>query len=603
MRRITIDPITRLEGHGRVDIFLDDAGDVANVCLQIPELRGFERFCLGRHAEDMPVITSRICGVCPEAHHMASAKALDDLFRAEPPPAARKIRELVYMAFFVTDHTTHFYALGGPDFIVGPEAPPGERNLFGVIRKLGVEAGRKVIECRARNHRAIELLGGRKINPVAAVPGGWSRRVAEDERRHLARAAAENIEFALFTLKAFDDIVLSNAAYRELLLSDVYEHRTYSMGTVDARNRLNLYDGQVRVVDPAGREFAKYPPRDYARHVAERVEPWTYLKFPYLRKVGWKGFVDGPESGVYTATPLSRLNAADGMATPLAQEFFERFYETLGAGGVGPGRAPVHRRLATHWARLIELLYAAERMRELASDPEIASDRVRTLPEGPVNPAGGIGSVEAPRGTLTHHYEADARGVLTMVNLIVGTTNNHAAISMSLARAARKLISKGAVVDDGLLNKIEMAFRLYDPCMSCATHAQPGRMGLDVRILDRAGAEIRRIARDPAWRRRGSASISAPAGAVSPGRWTPGRCARRAPASRASRRSRPTSSSARRRGWRRFRSTHARTASSASSSPRAPRARRRTCSGRRWRGRASTRTSCRWPTSASTWLG
>jgi F420-non-reducing hydrogenase large subunit len=497
MKRISIDPITRLEGHGRIEIFLDDAGAVDNVYFQVPELRGFERFCVGRQAEEMPVITNRICGVCPEAHHMASAKALDALFGVEPPSAAKKVRELLYSAFYVTDHTTHFYALGGPDFIVGPDAPPSERNLLGVIHKVGVDIGKQVIACRKRNHEVIKTLGGRPIHPVAGLPGGWSRPVTEDERREFEKTARENVDFALFSLQAFDDIVLKNSAYLDLVVSDVYLHRTYSMGMVDADNRVNFYDGMIRVVDPDGNEFAKYHPRDYADHIAERVEPWSYLKFPYLKKIGWKGFVDGADSGVYSATPLTRLNVSDGMPTPRAQEAYEKLYETMGSKKVDGRRyAPVHHRLATHWARLVELLYAAERMLELATDPEITSPDLRNIPTGPVvAPQGGVGCVEAPRGTLTHHYFSDERGVLTKVNLVVGTTNNHAPISMSIKRAAQKLIGPGKPLKESDLNMVEMAFRVYDPCMSCATHALPGKMPMVVDVRDRSGALLQTVRR------------------------------------------------------------------------------------------------------------
>ncbi|HEY1337028.1 MAG TPA: Ni/Fe hydrogenase subunit alpha [Bryobacteraceae bacterium] len=494
MKRITINPITRLEGHGRIEIFLDESGKVANAYLQVPELRGFERFCVGRAAEEMPAITSRICGVCPEAHSMAAVKALDDLFRTPPTSTARKIRELLYSAFFVTDHTLHFYALGGPDFIVGPDAPPAERNILGVMRKVGLETGRKVIDCRARNHEVIQTLGGRGIHPIGGVPGGWSKPVSEEERRRIAEAARENVEFARFSLAVFDKLVLGNPAYVDLIRAETYRQTTYSMGTVNESGCLNFYDGKIRVVDPEGAEFARYDAREYTSHIAERVEPWSYMKFPYLKKVGWKGFVEGADSGVYSATPLSRLNVADRLATPLAQAEFERFYETLGSGKVNGRYRPVHLRLATHWARLIELLYAAERMAELANDPEITSPDIRSIPKGTA--AGeGIGSVEAPRGTLTHHYTADDRGVLTAVNLVVGTTNNHAAISMSIRKAARELID-GRGADDALLNQVEMAFRLYDPCMSCATHSL-GTTPLILTVRDARGEAVRTVRRDP----------------------------------------------------------------------------------------------------------
>lgn len=493
-RRITIDPITRLEGHGKIEIFLDEAGNVANTYFQVPELRGFEQFCVGRQAEEMPVITNRICGVCPEAHHLASTKALDTLFGVEPPPAARKIRELFYMAFFVTDHTTHFYALGGPDFIIGPDAPPAERNILGVIRKVGIDVGKAVIACRARNHHVIQMLGGRGIHPVAGVPGGWSKVVTEAERIEIAAIARQNLEFALFSLQVFESIVLKNPVYLDLVTSDLYLHRTYSMGTVDAQNRVNFYDGMIRVVDPEGAEFLKYHPREYADHIAERVEPWSYLKVPYLKRVGWKGYVDGAESGVYCATPLSRLNVSDAMPTPKAQEQFEAIHAAFGSTRNGGRYRPIHHRLATHWARLIELLAAAERMVELADDPEITSPDVRTIPERIVGV--GIGSVEAPRGTLTHHYVSDERGVLRQVNLIVGTTNNYAPMTLSIRRAAERLITAGRIVEEGLLNRIEMAFRLYDPCLSCATHSLPGTMPLRVTIRDSFGAVLQELRRE-----------------------------------------------------------------------------------------------------------
>jgi len=491
MTRITIDPITRLEGHGKIEIFLDDVGNVKNTYLQIPELRGFEQFSVGRPAEEMPRITNRICGVCPEAHHMAATKALDNLFHVEPPSVTKKIRELFYEAFYCTDHTVHFYALGGPDFVLGPDSPPAERNILGVIHKVGVEIGKEVIACRQRNHHVIKMLGGRGIHPVAGLPGGWSKSMSEEERQEIEEIARKNIVFALFSLSLFDDVVLANQAYVDLILSDAFTHQTYYMGTVDENNLVNFYDGKIRVTDPEGKEFIKYDAKDYATHIAEHVEPWTYLKFPYLKAVGWKGFVDGMESGVYCATPLSRLNASDGMATPKAQEAFEKFYETLGSTKTNGRYKPVHHRLATHWARLVELLYAAERMLELAIDPEITNPNVRT----PITekPDEGIGSVEAPRGTLTHHYKTDENGILTHVNLIVGTTNNYAPINMSVKKAAEGLIKQGTVITEGLLNTIEMAFRNYDPCMSCATHSLPGQMPLEVVIRDADGNQVKKL--------------------------------------------------------------------------------------------------------------
>ncbi|MCP4544492.1 MAG: Ni/Fe hydrogenase subunit alpha [Chloroflexi bacterium] len=487
MKKISIDPITRLEGHGRIDLFLNEAGGLENAYLIIPELRGFEKFCEGRPVEEMPRITQRICGVCPLAHHMAAAKAGDAVYHVDPPPAAKKLRELVYSSFFVADHATHFYALGGPDFVVGPDAPKEERNLLGVVKKVGLEIGGKVVQLLQENHEVAAIIAGRYIHSVSCIVGGMSKPIDKEQRDRILEISKNSIEIAQFSLQLFNDVVLGNQAYVDLILSDMFNHQTYYMGLMDENNHVNFYDGNVRVVGPDGKELVKYSPEQYLDVVAEHVEPWTYLKFPYLKEVGWKGFVDGPDSGVYRASPLSRLNAADGMATPLAQAEYERFYDTLGG-------KPVHATLATHWARLIELLYAAERMLELVQDPEITSPDVHTIPTE--TPTEGVGIVEAPRGTLTHHYVTDERGLLTKVNLIVGTTNNYAAMNMSVKKAAEGLVQPGQPVSDGILNTIEMAFRAYDPCLGCATHALPGQMPMIVNIYNHERELVQEIRRD-----------------------------------------------------------------------------------------------------------
>jgi F420-non-reducing hydrogenase large subunit len=486
MKKITIDPITRLEGHGKIEIFLDDAGNCERAFLQIPELRGFEEFSVGRPAEEMPRITTMICGVCPTAHHMAATKTLDDLFKVEPTPAAKKIRELMYNAFQAEDHILHFFFLGGPDFVVGPQAPAGERNILGVIAKAGLETGGKVIEMRKRMRNVLRIIGGKPIMPSCGLPGGVSKSISKEEQQKIIEAGEYGVEFCKLALQIFDDIVLKNKDYVDLVTGDVYSHKTYYMGLVDKNNKVNFYDGQVRVVGPDGKEFAKFKPQDYLKYISEHVEPWSYIKFTYLKKLGWKGFVDGKESGVYRVAPLARLNASDGMATPLAQEAYEKLYSILGG-------KPVHSTLAFHWARLVEALYASERVLELAKDPEITSPDIVNLPTK--TPKEGIGIVEAPRGTLIHHYQTDDRGILTKVNLIVATTNNAAAINMSVDKAARSLIKNGEV-SDGLLNMVEMAFRAYDPCHACATHSLPGRMPLEVNIYNAKGDLIRKLQRN-----------------------------------------------------------------------------------------------------------
>jgi F420-non-reducing hydrogenase large subunit len=492
MTRLTIDPITRLEGHGKIEIFLDDQGDVERTYFQVPELRGFESFCVGRPVEEMPTLTNRICGVCPEAHHLAAAKAADAVYGVDPPRPAKLLRELLYCAFFVTDHTTHFYALGGPDVILGPDAPVADRNILGVIRKVGLEFGSRVIDTRRGGHRVIELIGGRRIHPCTSVPGGQTKGITADERDEIEGIARSMLDFAGLSLDTFDQ-VMTDGPTRDLVLGDLFRHETYYAGLVDEGGHVALYDGRVSVVAPDGESLGTYAPAEYRDWIAEHVEPWTYLTFPYLRKIGWKGFVDGKDSGVYCVGPLGRLNAATGMATPRAQAAYERYFATL-APAVDGRRQLVHLRGASHWARLIEMLYAAERMLELVADPEITSLDVRTVPSQV--PTEGVGTVEAPRGTLTHHYWTDERGILTRVNLIVGTTNNHAPIAMSIDRAARGLIRAGVVVDNGLLDRIEMAFRSYDPCFGCATHSLPGHMPLEVTIRDAHGATIDVLRRD-----------------------------------------------------------------------------------------------------------
>ena len=460
-RRITIDPVTRLEGHGKIEVFLDEAGEVDRAYFQVPELRGFEKFLEGRPVEDMPQITSRICGVCPTAHHMAATKALDAVYHVEPPEAAKKIRELVYCTFMVEDHALHFYYLGGPDFVVGPDAPAAQRNILGVIEKVGLENAKKVIAIRRRLRELIALVGGKVVHPVFGVPGGVSKRFTPEMQKEFQSAAADTVDFAEFTLKIFHDLVLNQPEYLSLITSPDYTHRTYYMGLVDTDNRVNFYDGKIRVVTPDGKEWKKFEACSYTDVIAEHVEPWSYAKFCYLKPLGWKGFADGADSSVYCVAPLARLNVADGMATPKAEKEYRQFCTTLGG-------KPVHFTLANHWARLIELLYAAERMKELADDSSLLKSDYRRLPAA--IPTEGVGVVEAPRGTLIHHYQTDDRGIVQSANLIVATQNNAARIAMSVDRAARGLVH-GGDVPEAVLNKIEMAFRAYDPCNACATHA------------------------------------------------------------------------------------------------------------------------------------
>jgi F420-non-reducing hydrogenase large subunit len=486
MAKISIDPITRLEGHGKIEIFLNDAGEVQNTYLQIPELRGFEKFCEGRPVEELPRIVTRLCGVCPEAHHLASVKATDAVYHVDPPPAAKKLRELFYCAHMAHSHIAHFYALAAPDFVLGPMSDPAQRNILGLVAKVGLQIGGEVIKHRAYAQHIQAVIGGKATHPVCGIPGGMSKAITEEDRKDFEEKAKSLVEFSKYSLKLFNDLVLSNKEYVDLITGDIYTMKSYYMGLVDANNKVNFYDGVLRLVDPDGKEVVKFKGSEYLDYIAEHVEPWTYMKFPFLKKVGWKGFTEGKDSGVYRVSPLARLNAADGMATPLAQEEYDRMYKTLGG-------KPVHATLAFHWARLIELVYASERLLELCRDKEITSPNVRTIPTA--TPDEGVGVVEAPRGILIHHYKTDSKGMVTMVNMIVATAHNYPAMNMSINKAARGLIKKGQPASEGLLNMVEMAFRAYDPCMACATHNLPGQMPLEVTIRNSRGDIVQQLSR------------------------------------------------------------------------------------------------------------
>lgn len=412
---------------------------------------------------------------------MASCKATDAVYKVEVPPAGKKLRELFYSAHFVHSHIAHFYALAAPDFVCGPDAPPAERNILGVVSRVGLQIGAQVIQARAFAQQIQATLMGKATHPVGGIPGGMAKPLTEAERQDIEEKAKSILDFARFSLKIFEDVVLKNQGYVDLILSDSYTIKTNYMGLVDSNGNVNFYHGDIRVVAPDGSPVAQFPPDKYLDYIGEHVEPWTYLKFPFLKSKGWKGLVDGPESGIYRVAPLGRLNVADGMATPLAQEEYERFFKTLGG-------KPVHQTLATHWARLVELLYAAERLYELVRDPDICDPKVRAIPTA--TPSEGVGVVEAPRGTLIHHYKTDDRGLVQKVNIIVATAHNYGAMCLSIKKAAMGVIKKGVAITEGILNRIEMAFRAYDPCLACATHSLPGQMPLELVVYDADGQVV-----------------------------------------------------------------------------------------------------------------
>ncbi len=484
--KVTINPITRLEGHGKIEVFLDDKGNVEDAYFQVVELRGFERFCIGRPAEEMPRIVPNICGVCPTPHNMASTKALDDLYGVEPTPTAKLIRQLHLNAFYVEDHYVHFFFLAAPDFVVGPDSDPALRNVVGLVNKVGIDIGGKVIDVRKKCREIIKLIAGKPCHPEGGLPGGVPRGITEEERKWIKETADYSVEFARFALEIFKQAVLDNKEYLKLVLSDAYKLNTYYMGLVDENKRVNFYEGKLRVVDPSGAEYALFDYRDYISHIGEWVEPWTYIRLTHLKKIGWNGLHDGKGTSLYRVGPLARLNVAEGMLTPLAQKEYESMYDTLGG-------KPSHHTLAYHWARLIEALQAAEHLQRIADDPLLTSKDIRNMDLKLKRR--GIGCLEAARGTLIHHYETDERGIITKVNLIVATQHNAAPISLSVKKAAQAFI-KGPEVKEGLLNMAEMAFRPYDPCLACATHALPGEMPLIVNIRDKHGDLIRSVQRD-----------------------------------------------------------------------------------------------------------
>lgn len=489
-KRITVDPITRLEGHGKIEIFLDDNGNVENVYWQVPELRGFERFCVGRKVTELNQITARLCGVCPGAHHMASTKAIDECYNTKPTEAAYQIRDIFYNAHFVHSHIAHFYALASPDFVMGPAAAAAERNVLGVVGVVGLELGSAVLKARSQAQKIQAMIGGKATHPVMGVPGGVSQPISKEMQKEFIPMAENLVEFAKTSVQVFKDVVLANKEYVDIISNpDLYYHETYYMGMVNKKNQLEFHDGPIRVVDQQGKEKYKYDAKDYLDYVAEAVEPWSYEKFPYLKQIGYKGLVDGPGSGIYRATPLSRLNCAESISTPYANDAFKEYKETFKSLGV---TGPVHFTLATHWARIIEMLYAAERCLENAQDKDLTNSDIK---QWDISPGGrGVGCVEAPRGTLTHDYVCDEDGIVTACNLVVGTTNNNGPMNMSVAKVAKTLIRNGEI-SPGLLNMVEMGFRAYDPCNSCATHSLPGQMPLTATIRDKDGQVLEVVSR------------------------------------------------------------------------------------------------------------
>ncbi len=471
-KMIEIQPVSRIEGHAKISIQLDDAGNVADTKVRVVELRGFEKFCIGRPVEELPRIVTSICGVCPWSHHLASAKANDAVFGVEIPPTAKKLRDLCNSIAYTEEHILHFFFLSGPDFVMGPDSDYSVRNVFG-IAQANPEIGQKVIRNRHLGTQMLEIISGKSIHPVTAVPGGFSKPLTEKERAEMLPMANEVLEFTKFTMGFAKENIFPKYLDTVKSLGVI---NTGFLGTVTDDGTLNLYDGKLRLMKPDG-TYDDFAYEQYTDFISEKVEDWSYLKFPYAKAWGDGFSMDNANPlGIYRTNALARINVADRMATPLAQAEFEEFRSQFGR--------PAQLTLLYHWARLIELLYNAEHMVELLNDPEITNRDTRI----PVTPreARGIGCVEAPRGTLIHDYETDEKGLITNLNLIVGTTHNNAPINMSVDQAAKSLIKDG-IYDQGILNKVEMAIRAYDPCLSCATHSLNGRIAVQIDILNSNG--------------------------------------------------------------------------------------------------------------------
>ncbi|HXF05001.1 MAG TPA: Ni/Fe hydrogenase subunit alpha [Blastocatellia bacterium] len=478
MKTLVIQPVSRIEGHAKVTIQLDDTGNVQDTRVNVIELRGFEKFCIGRPVEEMPRIVTRICGVCPWSHHLAASKAADAVFGVEPPPAGRKLRELCNSIAYMEEHILHFYFLAGADFVMGPDADPSVRNVIGIIGK-APDLARQVVRVRHLCAKMLEIIAGKAIHPDASVPGGFSKPLLSAERDQLRKMADEALELAKFSIKYAKENIFPQ--YLDTVKSlGVIE--TGFLGTVTDDGALNLYDGKLRLMSKDG-SYVEFPYERYTDYIAEHIEPWSYLKFPYDKRAGaFSMDLDHP-NGIYRANTLAPINVCDYIDTPLAQAELEEFRRNFGR--------PAQLTLLYHWARLIELLYNAENVIRLLDDPEITSVETRKKVEP--RAARGVGCVEAPRGTLIHDYTTDEKGMLTNVNLIVGTTHNNAPINMSVKQAAKSLIRDGKY-DQGILNRIEMAIRAYDPCLSCATHKFDGTLAVKIDIYDHTGQLVESLA-------------------------------------------------------------------------------------------------------------
>jgi NAD-reducing hydrogenase large subunit len=472
-QKITIEPVTRIEGHAKVTIHMRDDHTVGRAYMHVNEFRGFEKFCEGRLYFEMPQITPRICGICPVSHHLASAKAGDAIMGQTPPRPASLLRELMHMGQIIQSHGMHFFELAGPDLLLGFDAAPEMRNVVGLIGA-NPDLTVRAVQLRKFGQEIIKILGGRRIHPIFAVPGGVNKALSVKERDTIL----QGVDAATETLKIGLQIIKD---WAERNMEDINKFAVFPtgyFGLITPENGLELYDGDIRLISRDGAELERFPIANYLDHIAEHVEPWSYLKFPYYKKMGYP-------DGVYRVGPLGRLNLAEKIDTPLANAEL-KIFKSLNNG------KPVENTLYYHYARLIEALFAVERAQALCEDPDILStDILNTRKEYRGH---GVGVLEAPRGTLIHDYTADENGTLTRVNLIVSTGHNNWAMSNAVDSVAKTYV-KGPDVHEGMLNRVEAAIRAYDPCLSCSTHAV-GQMPIQVDILAPDGTMIKTLKRD-----------------------------------------------------------------------------------------------------------
>jgi NAD-reducing hydrogenase large subunit len=472
-QKITIEPVTRIEGHAKITINLNETGKVDHAYLHINEFRGFEKFCEGRMVFEMPLITPRICGICPVSHHLASAKAGDAVLGVTPPRPASLLRELMHMGQIVQSHGMHFFELGGPDLLLGFDADPAIRNVVGLIQA-NPELTLKAVALRKWGQEIIRIVGGRRIHPTFAVPGGVNKALCKEDRDLILSGLEESIETTKVGIEIFRKWAETNKA-------DIDKFAVFPtgyMGLVTPENGLELYNGNIRLVDSSGKQLECFPVKDYLNYINEHVENWSYLKFPFYKKMGFP-------AGVYRVGPLGRLNAAEKIDTPLANEEFKRYRAMYGG-------KPIENTLHYHYARLIETLFAAERVRILLDDPDILSTDILNTHHNP-QPE-GVGVIEAPRGTLIHHYWANENGQITKLNLIVSTGHNNWAMCKAVDSVAKTYIT-GPDITEGQLNRVEAAVRAHDPCLSCSTHAI-GQMPMVIDVFDRNGNLIKEIRRN-----------------------------------------------------------------------------------------------------------